>query len=659
MRPQTVDQRLKAKRFLFFKSTVYSLLSVVFFFSSVFAATPVFDTDQTYNIDTFSKEGINTLGHSSKVIVPPNANVRVSLNTRETINQGGRSLEIMFWLFGNNEISWESGLDPLNLGKAECLMFWFKGTPLTDSGVWVQLSDRKGQAKDIPIRAYLGNALPEKNGFRLVSIPRTAFGDVNFRELKSLKISIRSGFLGLGGQVFLDDVSFAGPKDLLFESLKENLYGFPKTVSAPERKNAILKLNDQAMLREIAKDTWKYFDNLVDQRSGLPIDHVKLDDKRFLGDYTSPTNIGLYLIACVGAYHLNLISREKVVARIDKTLDTLGRLKQYRNFFFNYYNTTYLEPTSTFISSVDNAWLAASLVIVRSAFSKELSKKTSSLLNRMDFDFFYDPGVGQMSLGYDTAKKELLNFHYSMLATEARIISLIAIGKHDVPREHWFQLYRTPPAQWKWQTQSPKEKDRKLTSFEVRTGFYTYKKRRFVPSWGGSLFEFLMPTLVVPEKRWSPEALCLNDKIVSEIHRDYALKERKYPVWGISPCSVSRGKSAIYGEFGIKALGVKGYNDAGVVTPHVGFLALDSTPADAVKNIREFLRRYDIYGEYGLYDSVQTRGGVVTRQYLALDQGMTFIALANYLNNGSIQQLFANDEIGKEVKDLLREEDFF
>lgn len=648
-----------------FLSGVWCLASIVLLSSVTFATPPAektppptFNSDQIYSIDTFSKQGVNNLGHSSTVNFPDNTKVHVALSDHNT-NHEGKSLEISFWLFGSNEISWTSWLEPLDMSQGQYLGLWFKGTLGTESSLWISLRDSSGKTHEVQMSPYLGYADPKKNNWKPVLIPLSAFSGLDLDHLKELRVTIRSGFFGLIGKVWLDDAYFAGPKDLQFESLKDNLYGFPAHISATARKNELLKLNDNAMLRGIAQDSWKYFANLVDKRTNLPVDHVKLDDKKFLGDYTSPTNIGLYLMSCTAAFHLGFISRKEAVSRISKTLDTLAKLKQYRNFFFNYYNTTHLDPTSTFISSVDNAWLAAGLVIVRSAFRKELYPKASTFLNRMDFDFFYDPGVGQMSLGYDTAKKELLNFHYSLLVSEARIISMIAIGKHDVSREHWFQIFRTPPAGWKWQTQSPKEKDRKLQSYDVHTGFYTYHKRRFVPSWGGSLFEFLMPTIVVPEKLWSPEALGLNNQISSEIHRDYALRERKYPVWGISPCSVARGKAAIYGEFGIKALGVKGYNDAGVITPHVSFLALDSIPEDAIKNIRELLRRYDIYGEYGPYDSVQVRSRIITRQYLALDQGMILIALANYLNNGSIQQLFATDEVGKEVQALLKEEDFF
>ncbi|MBI4398409.1 MAG: DUF3131 domain-containing protein [Candidatus Omnitrophica bacterium] len=617
-----------------------------------------FSPDQILTVDSFSKEGQNCFGHVSKVHSPSAGRISAKINKRDSAHASGQSLEISFWLFGTQEMAWESGLAPLDISRADYLLFWLKASTGVQNRLWVSLEDKHGLSKEIRLAPYSTRAAKNQRGWKLILVPMNAFGNLDLHHLESLRLIVRSGIFGLLGKVFLDEVGFAGPRNVFFESLKDNFSGFPKSIPS-DKYSGLLAMNDTSMLREIARDTWKYFDNIVDTKTHLIADHIKLNDPPFVGDYTSPTNIGLYLIASIGAYHLGFISRQDAVGRISNTLDTLARLKQYRHFFFNYYNTTHLEPTSTLISSVDNAWLAAGLIAARSAFKKELYEKVSKFLNRMDFDFFYDPGVGQMSIGYDVTKKNLLDFHYSLLCTEARILSMIAIGKHDVPRDHWFQIFRTPPSGWKWQSQKPREKEKKFQVYEVRTGFYIYEKRRFVPSWGGSLFEFLMPTLVIPEKSWSPEALGLNDQIVSGLHRDYALTERGYPVWGISPCSFARGKSAVYGEFGVKALGVKGYSDAGIVTPHAAFLALETIPQDALANIRAYLKHYDIYGEYGFYDSVHVKSKVVTRQYLALDQAMSFIALVNYLNHGSIQQLFATDDIGKEVRELLKSEDFF
>ncbi len=613
--------------------------------------------NQKLTIDNFSTVGRNKIGAESTLTSPENTHLRKTYRDEDAIYKQGRSLEVIFGLLGKNQFQWKTQLEPLDISQAKNISFWYQGTFGVKESLRVRLVDINNNQKEIAISPYVGQK--EKNKWKPVLIPLEKFEGVDLNYLKELQINLHSGFLGMVGQVIIDQVEFSGPADLSFASLKDNLKGFPKQISNLQRRKSLLKLDSRLMLKQIAKDTWKYFDNFVDSRNELIVDHVKLDTNRFLGDYTSPTNIGLYHISCIGAYHLGFIPRAEALRRIQRSFATIQKLKKHKNFLYNYYNTTHMHPTSSFISSIDNAWLAVSYVVIRSAFKKELGGQASSFLNQMDFDFFYDPGVGQMSIGYDEAKKAYSSFHYSLLSTETRMLSMLAIGKGDVPKEHWFHLYRIPPTKWDWQTQKGKEKAESFGGFDVRTGFYKYKQRRFIPSWGGSMFEFLMPTIIVSEKKWAPLGLGLNNKIASEIQRDYALKERKYPVWGISPCSYSRGKETHYGEFGIKALGVKGYNDAGIVTPHATFLALETIPEDAIENIKQMIRRYDVYGEYGFYDALQARGRTITRQYLALDQGMSFIALVNYLNNGSIQQLFGRDPIGRKVQALLKDEEFF
>jgi len=167
-----------------------------------------------------------------------------------------------------------------------------------------------------------------------------------------------------------------------------------------------------------------------------------------------------------------------------------------------------------------------------------------------------------------------------------------------------------------------------------------------------------MPTLVIDEKQFAPKGLGLNNQIAIQLHRDYALKEKGYPVWGISPAATSSGRSWNYEELGIPALSAKGYLNRGIITPHVSFLALQTLPKDAIQNIRAFLEQENIYGEYGFYDSIQFPRKTVNPQYLALDQGMTLVALCNYLKKGAIQSRFHQDAIGKAIEPLL-DEDFF
>ena len=105
-------------------------------------------------------------------------------------------------------------------------------------------------------------------------------------------------------------------------------------------------------------------------------------------------------------------------------------------------------------------------------------------------------------------------------------------------------------------------------------------------------------------------------------------------------------------------MAVKGYPDSGVVTPHVSFLALDSLPKEALENIQNFTD-FGMYGDYGFYDSISLRRQRVNPQYLALDQGMTLIAIANYLKGGTIQKRFHADSVGKKAAEIMAKESFF
>ena len=193
---------------------------------------------------------------------------------------------------------------------------------------------------------------------------------------------------------------------------------------------------------------------------------------------------------------------------------------------------------------------------------------------------------------------------------------------------------------------------------DVFEGYYKYKDKKIVPSWGGSLFEFLMPTLFLNEAKLARRGLGANDLIAAQAHRDYALG-KAYPVWGISPCAMQTGMQPRYVEVGIPAIASKGYPDKGVITPHASFLALEFIPEDAIKNIRNFIKLYDIYGEYGFFDSVFLRNGRVCPEYLCLDQAMKFLALANYLKGGVVRKKFRASNRVRRAESLLKIEEFF
>jgi hypothetical protein len=170
------------------------------------------------------------------------------------------------------------------------------------------------------------------------------------------------------------------------------------------------------------------------------------------------------------------------------------------------------------------------------------------------------------------------------------------------------------------------------------------------------MFEALMPLLVLDELTRASTSLGPNARVHVEVQRRYALDHLEYPVWGMSPSWSPDGRG--YREYGVRVLGTNGY-PAGAVTPHALALALLVDPAAASAGLRELVRRFDVYGEFGFYDAVDPATGEVARAYLSLDQGMLFLALANHLKGGLVQKLFAADPIAQRSLSLLADEDFF
>jgi len=486
------------------------------------------------------------------------------------------------------------------------------------------------------------------------------------------------------GSVFIDDIAFVTtgepgpsvhdkvpvPKKRAWEQahggevasypfIIQRLAGWPTNLLADK---SAFPTDDREFLRRVARDTWTGIDSLCDREHRLPLDQVSFGTNSVdpaesrAGDYLNVTDIGIYLLSVTAACDLKLITRDEALERLRRTLDSIETMESYQGFLYNYYDTTTLERSSQFISFVDSAWLTAGFMVVRQAFP-ELHPRCTQLIERANYRFFYDDVEQVMNHGFYVHLNCRAEYVYGLLYTESRAGSLIAIGKGDVPVEHWFQLLRTFPADATWQSLRPQgRKPKTVDGYTTIGGWYEWNGFQYVPSWGGSLFEALMPTVIIDEKRYGPDNVGTNDVIHAMIHRRYALETLNYPVWGMSPCSTTATNG--YAEYGVKVLGVRGY-PAGVVTPHVSALALYVTPAEVIANLRKLIERYDIYGQYGFYDAVDPVSGEVAHKYLVLDQGMIFLALANYLGDQCVQKHFASDPIAQKVLPILQDENFF
>lgn len=434
--------------------------------------------------------------------------------------------------------------------------------------------------------------------------------------------------------------------------LRQRLRRWPSRLVVPRGE---LPADDRAFLERVARDTWHGIEALTDVPSGLPIDHLRFPtastapaDADF-GDYTSATNIGLYFAVTVAAEHLGLLPRAPAVARLRRTLDTLEHLETRDGLYFNFYDVVSLERTSNFLSFVDASWLLAGLIVARNAFP-EIAPRCSALIHTRDLRFYYDAARDLMSHGWDVGRHRRSVYHYGTLFSEARLGSLLAIGRGEAPQRHWLEMVRLWPA--------AADAPRPATDLPTRAGggrFLEWRGVDYLPSWGGSMFEALMPALFVNEPSVAPHGVGANDVAHAIVQRRYATEVLGYPVWGMSPCMTADGR---YREFGTPPLGVHAY-PAGPVTPYAAALALAATPAAAVHDLRELATRYDVYGEFGFYDSVDPKTGAVARAYLALDQSMIFLALANHLGDHVVQRIFTADPIVQRALPVISTERFF
>lgn len=657
------------------------ILAIVFLFSSFLFPNPVFSKDRSapavfqnipsdkpleefsrfivvddFNSGKFKKR----LGAEWQIKAPNPGALDLSLDKQDGRNKKrGYSLKADFRLLPAEAARFSSFLEYLDVSQASFLVFKVKleaRTPGAFTGrIRVVLSDWRHSKV---VRDITEPVLRSPKGWVDIVIPIKAFQSLELDQLFTLSFDIVSRQQKIAGSFWLDEIAFSGPENVSFHSHRDNIVGYPAHVLAPGRKQEVRSLQDEReLLKAVAQDTWKYFLNARDRQTHLIVDHLRMGEHPLVADYTSPTNIAMDLLSVISAMDLEFISPEQARDRVKLVLNSLEKMRRYKGFFYNFYETKQRHITRSYISTVDSGWLASALVVVRQAFPGDVADKATKILDGFTFNELLDPENNQLVIGIDVPERNFGTYHYGMLASEARLTSLYAIGKGDIPPAHWWFLFRTPPDAWSWQNQKPQGPHVLRDGVDYVQGYYRYEEKKFVPSWGGSLFEYLMPTLLIDEKNLAPKGLGLNDRIAVEIQRDYALYEKKYPVWGISPAAVSNGRQWNYVEMGIQKAGVKGYPDRGVVTPHVSFLALDILPQEALANIRNLLK-FEIYGDYGFYDSLNLKNRKANPQYLALDQGMILVAICNYLKEGSIQSRFLADPVGQKAGELLKE-DFF
>ncbi|MDH5315397.1 MAG: hypothetical protein OEW44_02850, partial [Gemmatimonadota bacterium] len=514
---------------------------------------------------------------------------------------------------------------------------------------------------------------------------------------------------------------------------------------------------------------WRFFDRFVSAETHwLAPDNFQAEPTPVVAMRTSPTNIGLQLLATMSARDLGFITLEELLRRLELAFHSLAGMRRYRGHFYNWYDLhdlSVLEPA--YVSTVDSGNLAGHLIALRQACllapdeplldarlwraletalglaeqqvrdlprasevlsalraagtalaasrqapespallaevaapleraamalagvasedergthaaewiawslrllaahadwaarigarpgvtlrerAGEGAAEAAGLIARLeavaerayqlametDFRCLFDQDRRLFAIGFQQATHSLDGSHYDLLASEARLASFIAVAKNDVPVEHWFRLGR---------------------SFTYAAGAPA------LVSWSGSMFEYLMPTLVM---RAFPFTL-LAQTAEGALARQRAYGAAKDVPWGVSESAYNardRHDTYQYRPFGVPDLALKrGLGRELVVAPYASALAALVDPRAALDNLGK-LERLGALGPYGFRDALDyTRPApdqrfALVHTYMAHHLGMGLVALTNTLKGHLWQQRFHADPVVRSAELLLHE----
>ena len=523
---------------------------------------------------------------------------------------------------------------------------------------------------------------------------------------------------------------------------------------------------DARALRLVARRTWRFFETFVTAADHmLPPDNFQEVPKPTVAHRTSPTNLGLYLLATVSARDFGWIGTHDAIDRLEETLATMSGLQRFRGHFYNWYDTRDLRPLDPqYVSSVDSGNLAGHLIAVANACQEwirhpaagpgllagiedglELTRETlqvlpddrrtqtmtrqqlgdaldvmaavlcrtplpqdigarvaeitphgatmvdiartlaserddeagaemlfwaeatlasmescrrdiaqtgdalrflqqriaaveataRALVDAMKFDFLRDPDRKFLSIGYRVAEGNFDPSCYDLLASEARLASFVAIAKGDIPARHWFRLGRAV---------TPIGRGAALIS------------------WSGSMFEYLMPSLVMR----APAASLLEQTSRLVVRRQIAYGAAMGVPWGISESAYNVRDLELtyqYSNFGIPGLGLKrGLSESLVVAPYATALAAMVDPGAAARNFAR-LAAIGARGRYGFYEALdytrtrlpKGKDVAIVRAFMAHHLGMTVVAIANSLLDGVMRARFHAEPMVQATELLLQE----
>ena len=266
-----------------------------------------------------------------------------------------------------------------------------------------------------------------------------------------------------------------------------------------------------------------------------------------------------------------------------------------------------------------------------------LAESAHQLTADMDFGFLFDAQRQLFHIGYNVDAGALDQNYYDLLASEARIASLVAIAKYDVPQSHWIHLGRP------------------LTRLD--------NGEAALLSWSGTMFEYLMPPLMLHSY---PNSLIHASALAAVDHQIQYARAKKVP-WGISESGFYTFDAAMnyqYHAFGAPGLGFKrGLAEDLVITPYASLLALSLRTDEVFANMQT-LEEYQMMGRYGFYEALDFtpshlklgQDHAIVRSYMTHHQGMIMLALVNRLQDQIMVYRFHAEPSIRSMEMLLQEQ---
>ncbi len=386
-------------------------------------------------------------------------------------------------------------------------------------------------------------------------------------------------------------------------------------LNAPWHKKTEAPPEDRAFLMEVARDTLRFFREHVDEKTHyLPPDNVQLSPPRGAAMRTSPTNIGMYLLSLCAARKLQLLDSDEMLTAMRNTVQTLEKLEKWHGNLYNWYDLNTLAPLPPrFVSSVDAGnchicLLAAAQCARRymhegDASVRDVPRRLDALCRDMRLNRLYDKHEDLFYIGYDADRGEMTEGHYDLMASEALLLSFTAIAAGQVNEKHWWRLGR---------------------AFTRARGGNT------LLSWSGTMFEYLLPALLLPAFPGSmlhaAQRACVKTQLKCA---------QEWPL-GVSESGYAQFDEQLhyaYRAFGLAELSLSGQCQEGVRAPYAAALALLTHPKEATAALRDWKAR-GVYGAHGFFeaeDFVTDEIPHIVCSHMAHHQGMILCAVCNAL----------------------------